>query len=127
MALLKIAKLGNPVLRQIAKPVDLNELVNPEMLWDTILIAGILTALIWFLSWFISNHGIPNIMFVLLFALFSFNLYLVKEAQDSSIIIMLMSIGAIISLLGSFTFHHFKKLLMHLDVFYYFRNSKIRK
>ena len=26
MALLKIAKLGNPVLRQIAKPVDLNEL-----------------------------------------------------------------------------------------------------
>ena len=85
-----------------------NNLVNPEMIWDTIFLAGILTALIWFLSWFISNHGIPNIMFVLLFALFSFNLYLVKEAQDSSIIIMLMSIGAIISLLGSFTFHHFK-------------------
>ena len=30
MAVLKIAKLGNPVLRQIAKPVDLNELVNPD-------------------------------------------------------------------------------------------------
>ena len=30
MALLKIAKLGNPVLRQIAKPVDLNELTDPE-------------------------------------------------------------------------------------------------
>ncbi len=30
MALLKIAKLGNPVLRQVAKPVDLNELVDPE-------------------------------------------------------------------------------------------------
>ena len=29
MALLKIAKLGNPVLRQIAKPVDLNELTDP--------------------------------------------------------------------------------------------------
>ena len=30
MAILKIAKLGNPVLRQIAKPVDLNELSDPE-------------------------------------------------------------------------------------------------
>ena len=30
MAALKIAKLGNPVLRQIAKPVDLNELISPE-------------------------------------------------------------------------------------------------
>ena len=30
MALLKIAKLGNPVLRQVAKPVDLNELSDPE-------------------------------------------------------------------------------------------------
>ena len=29
MALLKIAKLGNPVLRQVAKSVDLNELVGP--------------------------------------------------------------------------------------------------
>ena len=28
MALLKIAKLGNPVFRQVAKPVELNELVN---------------------------------------------------------------------------------------------------
>ena len=30
MALLKITKLGNPILRQIAKAVDLNELVAPE-------------------------------------------------------------------------------------------------
>ena len=30
MAVLKIAKLGNPVLRQVAKPVELNELVNPD-------------------------------------------------------------------------------------------------
>ena len=30
MALLKIAKLGNPILRQVAKPVELNELVNPD-------------------------------------------------------------------------------------------------
>ncbi len=30
MSVLKIAKLGNPVLRQVAKPVDLNELVNPD-------------------------------------------------------------------------------------------------
>ena len=30
MALLKIAKLGNPVLRQVAKQVELNELVNPD-------------------------------------------------------------------------------------------------
>ncbi len=29
MALLKIAKLGNPVLRQVAKPVDLKELTKP--------------------------------------------------------------------------------------------------
>ena len=30
MSLLKIAKLGNPVLRQVAKPVDLDELVDNE-------------------------------------------------------------------------------------------------
>ena len=30
MALLKIAKLGNPVLRQVSKSVDLNELVGPD-------------------------------------------------------------------------------------------------
>lgn len=30
MALLKIARLGNPILRQVAKPVDLEELVSPE-------------------------------------------------------------------------------------------------
>ena len=30
MALLKIAKLGNPVLRQVAKQIELNELVNPD-------------------------------------------------------------------------------------------------
>ena len=52
-----------------------NELVNPEMLWDTVIIASLLTVLIWLSSWFISNHGIPNIMFALLFVLFSFNLY----------------------------------------------------
>ena len=85
-----------------------NELVNPEMLWDTILIAGILTALIWFLSWFISNRGIPNVMFTILLILFSFNLYLVKEVDNSSEIIMLMSIGILISLIGSLAFHHAK-------------------
>ena len=41
-----------------------NELVNPEMLWDTVIIASLLTILIWLSSWFISNHGIPNVMFV---------------------------------------------------------------
>ena len=30
MAVLKIAKLGNPILRQIAVPVDLNELTGPR-------------------------------------------------------------------------------------------------
>ena len=85
-----------------------NELVNPEMLWDTIIIAGFLTALIWFLSWFISNRGIPNVMFTILFVLFSFNLYLVREIENSSEIIMLMSVGIIISLMGSFAFHHAK-------------------
>jgi len=85
-----------------------NELVNPEIFWDTIFIAALLTALIWLLSWFISNCGIPNIMFVILFLLFSFNLYLVKDAQDTSIIIMLMTLGVLISLLGSITFHHNK-------------------
>lgn len=30
MALLKIARLGNPILRQVAKPVDVRELKNPE-------------------------------------------------------------------------------------------------
>ena len=83
-----------------------NELVNSEMLWDTMFIAGILTSLILFLSWFVSKHGIPNIMFVMLFVLFSFNLYLVKDIQNSSGIVMLMCLGVIISLLGSFTFHH---------------------
>ncbi len=29
MALLKISKLGNPVLRKVAKPVDLNDLTEP--------------------------------------------------------------------------------------------------
>jgi len=85
-----------------------NELVNLEMLWDTIIIAGILTALIWVLSWFISNRGIPNVMFTILFVLFSFNLYLVKEVENSSGIIMLMCVGIIISLMGSFAFHHAK-------------------
>ena len=31
MAILKIAKLGNPVLRQVAKPVDLNDLAASAM------------------------------------------------------------------------------------------------
>ena len=53
------------------------------MLWDTVIIASLLTVLIWLSSWFISNHGIPNIMFVLLFVLFSFNLYLVREVDNN--------------------------------------------
>ena len=85
-----------------------NELVNPEMLWDTVIIAGLLTGLIWLLSWFISNQGIPNIMFGLLFALFSFNLYLVRDIENNSTIIMLMSLGVIISLIGSLSFSHSK-------------------
>ena len=85
-----------------------NELVNPEMLWDTVIIAGLLTVLIWLLSWFISNQGIPNIMFGLLFALFSFNLYLVRDMENNSTIIMLMSLGVIISLIGSLSFSHSK-------------------
>lgn len=85
-----------------------NELVNPEMLWDTVIIAGLLTVLIWSLSWFISNQGIPNIMFGLLFVLFSFNLYLVRELENNSTIIMLMSVGVIISLIGSLSFSHSK-------------------
>ncbi len=31
MAILKIAKLGNPVLRQVAKPIDLNDLAESSM------------------------------------------------------------------------------------------------
>ena len=31
MAILKIAKLGNPVLRQVAKPLDLNDLAENEV------------------------------------------------------------------------------------------------
>ena len=31
MTVLKISKLGNPVLRQVAKPVDLNDLAKSEM------------------------------------------------------------------------------------------------
>ena len=85
-----------------------NELVNPEMLWDTVIIAGLLTSLIWLLSWFISNQGIPNIMFGLLFILFSFNLYLVRGVENNSIIIMFMSLGVIISLIGSLSFSHSK-------------------
>ena len=50
-----------------------NELVNPEMLWDTVIIASILTALIWISGSFISSRGIPNVLFGLLFILFCFN------------------------------------------------------
>ena len=85
-----------------------NELVNPEMLWDTVIIASLLTALIWASSWFISNHGIPNIMFLLLFILFSFNLYLVREVENNSTMIMFMAIGILVSLTGSLTFSHSK-------------------
>ena len=85
-----------------------NELVNPEMLWDTVIIASLLTGLIWVSSWFVSNHGIPNIMFLLLFILFSFNLYLVREVENNSTIIMFMSVGILISLTGSLTFSHSK-------------------
>ena len=49
-----------------------NELVNPEMLWDTVIIASILTALIWISGSFISSRGIPNVLFGLLFILFCF-------------------------------------------------------
>ena len=85
-----------------------NELVNPEMLWDTVIIASLLTVLIWLSSWFISNHGIPNIMFVLLFVLFSFNLYLVREVDNNSTMIMFMAIGILLSLIGSLIFSHSK-------------------
>ena len=85
-----------------------NELVNPEMLWDTVIIASLLTVLIWLSSWFISNHGIPNIMFVLLFVLFSFNLYLVRELDNNSTMIMFMTVGILISLIGSLIFSHSK-------------------
>ena len=85
-----------------------NELVNPEMLWDTVIIASLLTVLIWLSSWFISNHGIPNIMFVLLFVLFSFNLYLVRQVDNNSTMIMFMTIGILISLIGSLIFSHSK-------------------
>ena len=85
-----------------------NELVNPEMLWDTVIIASLLTVLIWLSSWFISNHGIPNIMFLLLFVLFSFNLYLVREVENNSAMIMFMAMGILISLIGSLTFSHSK-------------------
>ena len=85
-----------------------NELVNPEMLWDTVIIASLLTVLIWMSSWFISTHGIPNIMFVLLFVLFSFNLYIVRELDNNSTMIMLMAIGILISLIGSLIFSHSK-------------------
>ena len=85
-----------------------NELVNPEMLWDTVIIASLLTVLIWLSSWFISNHGIPNIMFALLFVLFSFNLYLVREVDNNSTMIMFMAIGILLSLIGSLIFSHSK-------------------
>ena len=85
-----------------------NELVNPEMLWDTVIIASLLTVLIWLSSWFISNHGVPNIMFVLLFVLFSFNLYLVREVDNNSTMIMFMAIGILLSLIGSLIFSHSK-------------------
>ena len=85
-----------------------NELVNPEMLWDTVIIASLLTVLIWLSSWFISNHGIPNVMFVLLFVLFSFNLYLVREVDNNSTMIMFMTIGILIFLDWKFNFFTFK-------------------
>jgi|TARA_A100001388_G_scaffold95138_1_gene69088 uncharacterized membrane protein len=85
-----------------------NELVNPEMLWDTVIIASILTALIWISGSFISSRGIPNVLFGLLFILFCFNLFLVRDLDNNSTFVMLMSIGALISLIGSLVFSHFK-------------------
>ena len=83
-----------------------NELIYPEMFWNTIIIAFLLTILILFSSWFVSNKGIPNILFFTLFILFSFNLYLIREIDNGSTMIFLMTIGIIFSLLGSFSFPH---------------------
>lgn len=85
-----------------------NELIYPEMFWDTIIIAFLLTILILFLSWFVSNKGVPNILFFTLFILFSFNLYLIREIENGSTMVFLMTIGIIFSLLGSFSFSHGK-------------------
>ena len=85
-----------------------NILIYPEMFWNTIIIAFLLTVLILFLSWFVSNKGIPNILFFILFVLFSFNLYLIREIENGSTMVFLMTIGIIFSLLGSFSFHHNK-------------------
>ena len=83
-----------------------NELIYPEMFWNTIIIAFLLTILILFSSWFVSNKGIPKILFFTLFILFSFNLYLIREIDNGSTMIFLMTIGIIFSLLGSFSFPH---------------------
>ena len=83
-----------------------NELIYPEMFWNTIIIAFLLTNLILFSSWFVSKKGIPNILFFTLFILFSFNLYLIREIDNGSTMIFLMTIGIIFSLLGSFSFPH---------------------
>ena len=85
-----------------------NELIHPEMFWNTIIIAFLLTMLILFLSWFVSNKGVPNILFFTLFILFSFNLYLIREVQNGSTMVLLMTIGVLFSLLGSFSFTHNK-------------------
>ena len=85
-----------------------NELVNPEMLWDTLIIASMLTIFIWLTCWFISSHGIPNVMFVLLFILFVFNIYLVRDVENNSVIVMLMTIGVLFSLIGSLAFSYSK-------------------
>jgi len=87
-----------------------NEIVNSEVFWNTLFIATFLTGLVWGLSSFTSNHGLPNIMFVILFILFSFNLYLIKDAETGSMMVFLMTIGIIFSLLGSFSFPHAKWL-----------------
>ena len=62
-----------------------------------------------------------HFMFAILFILFSFNLYLVKDAEPGPMMIFLMTLGIIFSLLGSFSFPHGKLFTInnhHISLFF---------
>ena len=77
-----------------------DELVNPEMLWDSVAIAVFLTVTIWYLAWFISDRGVPNPLFLLLTVLLVWNSWL----ATSTLVALMIYFGIGLSLGCSFSF-----------------------
>jgi uncharacterized membrane protein len=77
-----------------------NPVVNPEIFWNTLIIAAFLTIVVWYLAWFISHRGIPNPLFLFLTILLIWNSFL----AFSSIVVLMIYFGIGLSLGCSFSF-----------------------